>query len=86
MGEALSSPQHTYGMLNNADILFGEVTTNDGEKVTLTRGMYAKLIEDENREKRKEAYKAYYKPYVQLKILSLLLYLQLLKIMLLFLS
>ena len=29
--------------------------------------MYAKLIEDENREKRKEAYKAYYKPYVQLK-------------------
>lgn len=67
MGEALSSPQHTYGMLNNADILFGEVTSNDGEKVTLTRGMYAKLIEDESREKRKEAYKAYYKPYVQLK-------------------
>ena len=29
--------------------------------------MYAKLIEDTNREKRKEAYKAYYKPYVQLK-------------------
>ncbi|PEI70753.1 oligoendopeptidase F [Bacillus wiedmannii] len=67
MGEALSSPQHTYGMLNNADILFGEITNDDGEKVNLTRGMYAKLIEDENREKRKEAYKAYYKPYVQLK-------------------
>lgn len=67
MGEALSSPQHTFGMLNNADILFGEVTTDDGEKVNLTRGMYAKLIEDTNREKRKEAYKAYYKPYVQLK-------------------
>jgi oligoendopeptidase F len=29
--------------------------------------MYAKLIEDEDREKRKEAYKAYYQPYVQLK-------------------
>jgi oligoendopeptidase F len=29
--------------------------------------MYAKLIEDEDREKRKEAYKAYYKPYLQLK-------------------
>ena len=54
-------------MLNNADIIFGEVTTDDGEKVNLTRGMYSKLIEDENREKRKEAYKAYYKPYVQLK-------------------
>ncbi|MEM5686259.1 hypothetical protein AAHB49_01070 [Bacillus cereus] len=32
MGEALSSPQHTYGMLNNADIPFGEVTTDDGKK------------------------------------------------------
>ncbi|MDZ5608522.1 oligoendopeptidase F [Bacillus pseudomycoides] len=67
MGEALSSPQHTYGMLNNADITFGEVTTDNGNKVNLTRGMYSKLIKDENRDKRKEAYKAYYQPYVQLK-------------------
>lgn len=67
MGEALSSPQHTYGMLNNADITFGEVTTKDGNKVNLTRGMYSKLIKDESRDKRKEAYKAYYQPYVQLK-------------------
>ncbi|KFN01019.1 oligoendopeptidase F [Bacillus clarus] len=67
MGEALSSPQHTYGMLNNADITFGEITTEDGSKVNLTRGMYSKLIKDENREKRKESYQAYYKPYVQLK-------------------
>ena len=83
MGEALSSPQHTFGMLNNADILFGEVTTDDGEKVNLTRGMYAKLIEDTNREKRK-AYKAYYKPYVQLKNSIASTLSVLLKIMLLF--
>lgn len=67
LGEALSAPSTTYGMLNNADIRFGKVTTDNGEKVELTRGMYAKLIEDENREKRKEAYKAYYQPYVHLK-------------------
>lgn len=67
LGEALSSPSHTFGMINNADIKFGEVTKDNGERVELTRGMYAKLIEDENRKKRKEAYKAYYKPYVQLK-------------------
>ncbi|MGO4889238.1 oligoendopeptidase F [Anaerobacillus sp. MEB173] len=66
LGDALSSPSKTYGMLNNADIKFGDVTNDKGETVELTRGMYAKLIEDENREKRKEAYKAYYKPYVQL--------------------
>ncbi|MBO0960586.1 oligoendopeptidase F [Neobacillus sp. MM2021_6] len=67
LGEALSAPSNTYGMINNADIKFGEVTGEDGEPVELTRGMYAKLIEDENREKRREAYKAYYQPYIHLK-------------------
>ena len=67
LGEALSVPSHTFGMINNADIKFGEVTGENGERVELTRGMYSKLIEDEDRNKRKEAYKAYYKPYLQLK-------------------
>lgn len=67
LGEALSAPSNTFGMMNNADMKFGRVTNDHGEKVELTRGMYAKLIEDEDREKRREAYKAYYKPYIQLK-------------------
>ncbi|MFJ5716368.1 oligoendopeptidase F [Neobacillus sp. NPDC093127] len=67
LGEALSAPSQTYNMLNNADIKFGEVTTDDGDKVALTRGMYSKLIEDDDRNKRQEAYKAYYQPYLQLK-------------------
>ncbi|OIK12677.1 oligoendopeptidase F [Bacillus sp. MUM 13] len=67
LGEALSSPQKTFGMINNADIKFGMVTDEKGDKVELTRGMYSKLIEDENREKRKEAYKAYYEPYLGLQ-------------------
>ncbi|HLO13133.1 MAG TPA: oligoendopeptidase F, partial [Pseudoneobacillus sp.] len=67
LGEALSVPSNTFGMINNADIKFGEVTHDNGEKVELTRGMYSKLIEDEDREKRREAYKAYYKPYLQSK-------------------
>ena len=67
LGEALSVPSHTFGMINNADIKFGDVTTESGDRVELTRGMYSKLIEDEDRDKRREAYKAYYQPYVQLK-------------------
>lgn len=67
LGETFSAPSSTFAMINNADIKFGEVTGENGEKVELTRGMYAKLIEDENRQKRREAYKAYYKPYLQLK-------------------
>ncbi|MDQ0218836.1 oligoendopeptidase F [Peribacillus cavernae] len=67
MGETLSAPQKTFGMFNNADIKFGEITAENGEKVNLTRGMYAKLIENEDRKKREEAYKAYYKPYIHLQ-------------------
>ncbi|MDT2046999.1 oligoendopeptidase F [Priestia aryabhattai] len=67
MGDALGSPRQTFGMINNADIRFGDVTNDSGEKVTLTRGMYSKLIEDKNREKRKEAFQAYYKPYMHLQ-------------------
>jgi oligoendopeptidase F len=67
LGEALSAPSTTFGMINNADIKFGDVTNGNGEKVQLTRGLYSKLIEDEDRDKRREAYKAYYKPYVELK-------------------
>ncbi|WP_042348446.1 oligoendopeptidase F [Bacillus massiliigorillae] len=67
MGEAYSVPSNVYKMINNADIQFGDVTNDRGEKVELTRGMYHKLLKDPNRDKRKEAYKAYYKPYVQMK-------------------
>lgn len=67
LGEALSAPSVTFKMINNADIKFGEVTDKNGNKIPLTRGLYAKLIEDENRQKRCEAYKAYYKPYVEAK-------------------
>src|SRR5699024_10455386 len=67
LGEALSSPSQTFSMINNADIKFGMVTDDDGNKVELTRGMYSKLIEEEDRAKQKEAYEAYYEPYMQMK-------------------
>ncbi|HWO95252.1 MAG TPA: oligoendopeptidase F [Bacillus sp. (in: firmicutes)] len=67
MGEVFSSPKQTFGMINNADIRFGDITDEKGDKIRLTRGMYSKLIEDENRDKRKEAYHAYYEPYIQLQ-------------------
>lgn len=66
LGATFQAPGDTYNMLNNADIQFGTVTDDNGQQVQLTRGMYSKLIEDEDRNKRKEAYKAYYKPYMEL--------------------
>ncbi|MCZ8516341.1 oligoendopeptidase F [Paenibacillus filicis] len=67
LGEVLSVPKTVFGMINNADIRFGDVTGEDGEKVELTRGMYARILEGTDREKRTEAFHAYYKPYVGLK-------------------
>ncbi|MGM9931757.1 oligoendopeptidase F [Pradoshia sp.] len=65
LGETFSAPNTTFQMFNNADIQFGEVSDGNGDMVELTRGMYSKLIEDTDRNVRKEAYKAYYKPYLQ---------------------
>ena len=67
LSDALFSPSHTFNLVNDTDIKFGEVTNGEGQKVELTRSLYSKLIEDENPDKRREAYKAYYKPYLQLK-------------------
>ncbi len=67
VGDAFSAPSNTFSMINNADIKFGEVTSETGQKVELTRGMYTKLIEDQDRSKREEAYRAYYQPYIQLQ-------------------
>lgn len=66
-GESLSVPSQVFGMINNADIKFGEVTNDAGEKVELTRGMYSKLIENKDRKKREEAYRSYYMPYLNMK-------------------
>lgn len=67
LGEVISAPKTIFGMINNADIQFGEVTNEQGEKVALTRGMYMRILEGHDRERRREAFKAYYKPYVGLK-------------------
>ena len=66
-GEMSEVPSETFSMLNNADLQFPIVTNGDGEKVRLTHGNYIKLVEDKNREVRKEAFEALYSVYNQFK-------------------
>ncbi|MFB4160880.1 oligoendopeptidase F [Geomicrobium sp. JSM 1781026] len=66
LSETIGAPSNTYNMYNNADIQFGMVHNEEGEEVQLTRGMYSKMLEDEDRDVRKAAYKAYYKPYLEM--------------------
>ena len=65
---AMSSPlgdaaHDIFSAMNNADIRFGEITDENGEKTELTHGRYGVFLESEDRRVRKEAYDAMYKQY-----------------------
>lgn len=62
-GDLAESPQSTFTMLNEADLSFPEITLTDGEKLRITHGNYIKLMEDPNREVRKQAYEGLYSSY-----------------------
>ncbi|MGF7034787.1 oligoendopeptidase F [Paenibacillus mucilaginosus] len=67
LGEVIGAPRTIFNMLNNADIRFGKVHNEEGDEVPLTRGMYAKIMEHQDRSKREEAFYAFNKPYLELK-------------------
>lgn len=59
-GEMASAPDTIYSMLTDADMKFGFVTGEDGEKVELTHGRFIPLLQSPDRAVRKEAYETYY--------------------------
>ena len=66
-GDITGGPSEIFKMINNADIKFGEVTGEDGEKTELTHGNYIKLLESKNRDVRRGAYEAMYAAYLKQK-------------------
>jgi oligoendopeptidase F len=65
--EAMSNPQQTFSMLNNADLKFPVIENEDGEEIELTHGRYLSFMESKDRKVRKEAFKAMYETYGELK-------------------
>ncbi|MBP1969046.1 oligoendopeptidase F [Virgibacillus natechei] len=61
--DPMSTPAQTFGMLNNADLTFPTIKNDKGEDVDLTQGRYIGFLESENRDVRKEAFKAMYNTY-----------------------
>lgn len=61
--EVTSSPGTTFSALNNADLEFPTIKNEDGEEVQLTHGNYITFLESEDREVRKNAFKAMYDTY-----------------------
>ncbi|MEZ7648357.1 oligoendopeptidase F [Streptococcus constellatus] len=64
-GEIFSAAGDTFGILDNADIVFPIVHDEEGNEVQLTHGNYISLVESKNRTVRKEAYEALYSVYEQ---------------------
>ncbi|MGT2894808.1 oligoendopeptidase F [Streptococcus entericus] len=63
--EIFSSASETFSILDNADILFPTVPDGEGGVVELTHGTYIKLLENKDRDVRREAYEGLYSVYEQ---------------------
>ena len=65
--EVFQGANKTFNLLNNADIKFDEITTEDGEKVELTNGNYSVYIESKTKMFVRKHSETLYKPYINLK-------------------
>ncbi len=63
ISEVTDATNTIFTMLNNADIKFGFITDEDGEKTEVTHGSYISLMESHNRQVRKDAYTHVYEAY-----------------------
>lgn len=67
LGEVTGSSGNTFSALNNADLEFPSVKNDEGEEIQLTHGNYITFLESDNREVRKNAFKAMYDTYGKFK-------------------
>ncbi len=63
--EVFGSFKDIFTKIDNADLPLGKVKTKDGV-IPLTHGTYSVLLQDEDQQVRKSAFKKYYKAYVSL--------------------
>ncbi len=62
-GEVLGGASDVFGMFDNADLVFPEITDDKGEKVRITHGRYRMLLENPDVRVRREMFTEYYKMY-----------------------
>ena len=66
-GQVTASPNEIFSKFNNADVKFGTILDEDGNKVELTNGRYSVFMESNNRSVRENAFKALYRQYGNFK-------------------
>ncbi len=61
--EVLGASGTTFGMLNNADLVFPVIQDEDGNDVQLSHGNYIRFLESQDRNVREQAFKSVYETY-----------------------
>ncbi|KMY49099.1 oligoendopeptidase F [Peribacillus loiseleuriae] len=61
--EVFDASSNTFGMLNNADLVFPTIKDEHGEEVEITHGRYIRFLESEDRRVREDAFKGVYETY-----------------------
>ena len=54
--EVFQGASNTFGVLNNADLVFPTITDEEGKEVQLTHSLYSKFLESSDRRVRKETF------------------------------
>lgn len=67
VSELAEAPDTIFSMFNNADLKFGTVTGENGEKVELTHARYSLLLQSKDRRVREEAFMTLYAEYSKYK-------------------
>lgn len=62
-GEVAGTADKVFGQLNDADMTFGEVTDESGQKVELTQSSFRSLLESPKRPVRRKAFQQFYAQY-----------------------
>lgn len=65
--DVFGASQNTFGVLDNADIKFGEVEDENGEFVQLSNGVYSRLLESTDGDVRRDAFQTFYDSYIDLE-------------------
>lgn len=63
--QVMSVPNEIFSKFNNADVHFGSIIDESGNKVELTNATYVKYMQSQQRSVRKEAFECLYKEYKQ---------------------
>ncbi|MDR1604685.1 MAG: oligoendopeptidase F [Gracilibacteraceae bacterium] len=66
-GEMAQGPSTVFSMLNDADIKFGAIEDEDGQKAELTKASYSRFLESPRRSVREEAFRTLYRAYAAQK-------------------